>query len=123
MASAPDPLEQRRAQMFSTLAPEQVARIAPLGARRQLRRGEVLYDQGDREIPFYVVMRGTLEAVRPHDATEDAITILGPGQFTGEIEHADRAAQPRARARVARTARCSSSTATRCARWCRPTPS
>jgi thioredoxin reductase (NADPH) len=85
MAIAPDPFEQRREQMYGTLAPEQVARIAPLGARRQLRRGEVLYDQGDREIPFYVVMRGTLEAVRPHDATEDAITILGPGQFTGEM--------------------------------------
>ncbi len=85
MGSGPDPLEQRRAQMFSTLAPEQLARIASVGARRQLRRGEVLYDQGDREIPFYVVTQGTLETVRPHDAIEDPISILGPGQFTGEM--------------------------------------
>ena len=85
MATVPDPLEQRREQMFGTLAPAQLARIAPLGARRPLRQGEVLYDQGDRDIPFYVVLRGRLEVVRPHDAVEDAIIVLGPGQFTGEM--------------------------------------
>src|SRR5262249_58740645 len=85
MATVPDPLEQRREQMFGTLAPAQLARIAPLGARRPLRQGEVLYDQGDRDIPFYVVLRGRLELVRPHDAVEDAIIVIGPGQFTGEM--------------------------------------
>jgi hypothetical protein len=85
MASVTDPFEQRRDQMFNTLAAEQMARIAPLGTRRRVRRGETLYDQGARDIPFYVVLQGTLEVVRPHDTVEDAITVLGPGQFTGEM--------------------------------------
>jgi CRP-like cAMP-binding protein len=46
----------------------QIERVASLGRTRAVSRGEVLVDQGDRAIPFFAVISGELEAVRPQDA-------------------------------------------------------
>ena len=82
----PLPLTSWRAdQIFPTLTSVQIARVATHGRRRAVRSGEVLVEQGDRAIPFFVVISGELEAVRPTCATETLITIVRPGQFTGEI--------------------------------------
>jgi thioredoxin reductase (NADPH) len=80
----PDPLAQRREQMFPRLSAEQVARIAAHGVRRPAARGEILFDQGTECISFYVVLAGRLEIVRPHDGAEEPIVVHGPGEFTGE---------------------------------------
>jgi thioredoxin reductase (NADPH) len=45
----------------------------------------VLVEQSDNNIPFFVVVSGELEAVRPTCATETLITIVRAGQFTGEV--------------------------------------
>jgi thioredoxin reductase (NADPH) len=82
----PLPLTSSRAdQIFPTLTSAQIARVATRGRRRAVRGGEVLVEQGDRAIPFFVVISGELEAVRPTCATETLITIVTAGQFTGEI--------------------------------------
>src|SRR3989440_5246151 len=82
----PLPLTSSRAdQIFPTLTSVQIERVATHGRRRAVRSGEVLVEQGDRAIPFFVVISGELEAVRPTCATETLITIVRPGQFTGEI--------------------------------------
>ncbi len=82
----PLPLTSSRAdQIFPTLTSVQIERVATHGRRRAVRGGEVLVEQGDRAIPFFVVITGELEAVRPTCATETLITIVRPGQFTGEI--------------------------------------
>ena len=82
----PLPLTSSRAdQIFPTLTSVQIERVATHGRRRAVRSGEVLVEQGDRAIPFFVVITGELEAVRPTCATETLITIVRPGQFTGEI--------------------------------------
>jgi thioredoxin reductase (NADPH) len=82
----PLPLTSSRAdQIFPTLTSAQIARVATHGRKRAVRGGEVLVEQGDRAIPFFVVITGELEAVRPTCATETLITVVRPGQFTGEI--------------------------------------
>src|SRR5437879_12016973 len=82
----PLPLTSSRAdQIFPTLTSAQIARVATHGRRRAVRGGEVLGEQGDRAIPFFVVISGEVEAVRPTCATETLITIVSAGQFTGEI--------------------------------------
>src|ERR1700746_2525629 len=84
--TTPLPLTSSRAdQIFPTLTSVQIERVATHGRRRAVRSGEVLVEQGDRAIPFFVVITGELEAVRPTCATETLITIVRPGQFTGEI--------------------------------------
>jgi thioredoxin reductase (NADPH) len=69
--------------VFPTLTPEQIARIAAHGRMRTIERGEVLVEAGDDIVPFFVVIAGQVEIVRPGDDT--LITVHGPGQFSGEV--------------------------------------
>ncbi len=72
-------------RMFPTLTPAQIKRVAAHGHVRPIRRGEVLLEAGDRDVLFFVVTAGQVEIIRPSGATETLITVLGPGQFTGEV--------------------------------------
>jgi thioredoxin reductase (NADPH) len=96
---APLTLSARIDQMFPTLTPGQLARIAGYGRRRPLRRGDVLFEAGSEVAPFFVVTEGQIEIVQPSSAGETLIAVHGPGQFTGEMQMlAGRRALVRARA-------------------------
>jgi thioredoxin reductase (NADPH) len=43
-------------QIFPTLTPAQIGRIALHGHMRTMQSGEVIVEQGDRNVPFFVVM-------------------------------------------------------------------
>jgi thioredoxin reductase (NADPH) len=75
----------RKDQMFPKLTPAQVARVAALGQRRDVRAGEVLYQPGEQNSAFFVIVRGEVAITRPEGDHEHHITTLGPGEFTGEI--------------------------------------
>ena len=84
--NTPLPLTASRSeQIFPTLTAAQIARVAKHGRTRTVRSGEVLVEQGDRAIPFFVVISGELEAVRATGAIETLLLIVRAGQFTGEI--------------------------------------
>ena len=72
-------------QIFPKLTPAQIRRIAGRGHMRAIERGEVLYEQGDSAVSFFVVVSGELEVVRPSGAVETLVTVHRPGQFTGEV--------------------------------------
>jgi thioredoxin reductase (NADPH) len=72
-------------QIFPILTPAQINRIAVHGHMRAIQPGEVLVEQGDSTVPFFVVVSGELEIVRPSCTGETLVTIHGPGQFTGEV--------------------------------------
>src|ERR671917_451683 len=74
-------------QIFPTLTPVQIRRIAPHGHIRAIQPGQVLIEQGDKNVPFFVVVSGEVEIVRPSGGVETLITIHGPGQFTGEVNN------------------------------------
>ena len=78
--TAPSPMER----LFPTLTSAQIARIAARGRRRRIARGEVLVEVGDTDVPFFVVIGGEVQALRPSRATEILIVAHGPGQFSGE---------------------------------------
>ncbi len=84
MADAQDIVSQRRDQIFPRLTEEQIGRLLPLGNRRALRRGDVLFEQGSTDTQFYVVLRGKLEIVRPMLGREELVVVHVPGEFTGE---------------------------------------
>jgi thioredoxin reductase (NADPH) len=79
------PPPARAPQVFPTLTPAQIARIAAHGRKRRFDRGEVLIEAGAPVVPFFVVTAGSLEAVQPSRDGEVLITIHRPGQFTGEV--------------------------------------
>ena len=72
-------------EIFQKLTPAQVSRIAPHGHIRTTERGEVLYEQGQSTAPFFVVISGELEVVRPSVPVETLVTVYESGQFTGEV--------------------------------------
>jgi thioredoxin reductase (NADPH) len=74
-------------QIFPTLTPAQIRRIAPHGHMRAMEPGQVLVEQGDRNVPFFVVVSGEVEIVRPSGGVETLITVHRTGQFTGEVNN------------------------------------
>jgi thioredoxin reductase (NADPH) len=64
-------------QIFPTLTPAQISRIAPHGHVRPMQRGEVIVEQGDRNVPFFVVVSGEVEIVRPSGDVEMLLTAQG----------------------------------------------
>ena len=80
------PLTNSRIEkIFPKLTPAQISRIAAHGHVRSVQSGEVLIEQGDTSVPFFVVITGEVEIVRPFGAHETLITVHGPGEFTGEV--------------------------------------
>src|SRR5260370_20310612 len=80
-----DPYVDRRDQMFPRLTAAQLGRISAVGERRRVRSGEVLFEPGEQNTRFFVVIEGAVEIVRPLDGREEQITFHRPGEFTGEI--------------------------------------
>ena len=75
----------RKEQIFPKLTPAQISRIETRGNMRDVQVGEVLVEQGDSAVPFFLVVSGEIEVVRPSGGVETLIIVHGPGQFTGEV--------------------------------------
>jgi thioredoxin reductase (NADPH) len=71
--------------IYPTLTSAQIARVAAQGRVRMVQPGDVLVEPGDANVPFFVVMAGGIEIVRPSGDTETVVAVHGPGQFTGEV--------------------------------------
>jgi thioredoxin reductase (NADPH) len=76
-------LAERGDQVFPTLTPAQIARVAAHGHARQIKQGEVLLEVGD-QLRFFIVTAGKIDIVSVSGSTEALIVTLQPGQFTGE---------------------------------------
>jgi thioredoxin reductase (NADPH) len=63
----------------------QIDRIHSVSKIRDVRKGDILFDQGDSNVPFFVLLSGKLEIVQPDLTGERTIVTHGPGQFTGEM--------------------------------------
>jgi thioredoxin reductase (NADPH) len=74
-----------RTQVFPVLTATQISRLRPWGKLRKVEPGEILFQPGDTDIPFFVVLSGNMEIVQPDLNGERPITTHGPGEFTGEI--------------------------------------
>ena len=56
------PLSNSRIEkIFPKLTPAQISRIAAYGHVRSVQSGEVLMEQGDTSVPFFVVTIGEVE--------------------------------------------------------------
>jgi thioredoxin reductase (NADPH) len=71
-------------RLFPTLTVAQLARISANGRRRSIRAGEILINVGDKAVPFFVVVSGAIQILRPSGATDTLIVTHRPGEFLGE---------------------------------------
>ena len=60
LTDAPD-----AAIMFPTLRAAQIARIASHGVIRPIMHGDVLVEAGQTDVPFFVVLAGGIDVIRP----------------------------------------------------------
>jgi thioredoxin reductase (NADPH) len=81
VASALDP----RTQIFPTLTPAQIDRVRSVSKVRSVRKGEILFEPGDTDVPFFVLLSGAMEIVQPSLEGERPVATHGPGEFTGEL--------------------------------------
>ncbi|MFY9948383.1 MAG: FAD-dependent oxidoreductase [Candidatus Sulfotelmatobacter sp.] len=74
-----------RGEAFPVLTPDQINRVRAASKVRKVEVGDILFEPGDSNIPFFVLLSGSLEIVQPGLQGERLIVKHGPGQFTGEI--------------------------------------
>ena len=78
--------KSRLEKIFPKLTPSQISRVAAHGHMRAIQRDEILVEQGDRSVPFFVVVSGEIEIVQPTaGSAESLVTVYDAGQFTGEV--------------------------------------
>src|SRR5258708_23886356 len=70
---------------FPKLDDRQLAMLEPLGARRIVRRGELVYKAGQRNLGLTAVLRGQLEVFEIREGQKQNLPHLGPGGFIVEI--------------------------------------
>jgi thioredoxin reductase (NADPH) len=72
-------------QIFPVLPPKLRAQVAAHGRLRPTQPGQVLFDVGDANAPFFLVTEGEIELVQPSTDATILLRSLRPGQFTGEV--------------------------------------
>src|SRR5437868_11734659 len=63
----------------------QLAMLEPLGTRRIVRGGELIYKAGQRDLPLTVVLRGEVEVFEPRDDQEQILATAGERAFSGDV--------------------------------------
>jgi len=75
-----------RVPVFSTLAADELARVAAVAVPRRFDAGEVVFREGDSSDTCYVVRSGQARAVREHaDGRSITLANFGPGDIFGEL--------------------------------------
>src|ERR1700719_580403 len=70
---------------FPKLDDQQLAMLQPLGARRVVRGGELVYKAGQRDLGLTAVLRGELEVFELRDGQEQILATAGPRGFVGDV--------------------------------------
>jgi thioredoxin reductase (NADPH) len=63
----------------------QLAMLEPLGTRRIVRGGELIYKAGQRDLPLTVILRGEVEVFEPRDDQEQILATAGERAFSGDV--------------------------------------
>ena len=71
---------------FPTLSPDQINRLRPHGVEGAVESGDVLFEAGEKDFDFFVVLEGAIEIVNPSTETPTRVTVHEPGEFTGDVD-------------------------------------
>src|SRR5436189_4294733 len=70
---------------FPKLDDHQLSLLEPLGKRRVLKRGELLFKAGQRDVGLAIVLRGELEAFEQRDDVEQILGTARERDFLGNL--------------------------------------
>ena len=71
--------------MFPRLSEAKIAKLAKRGERRSYAAGETLYEQGERDAPFFVIERGRVRLLDRKPGKDIWIAEADAGTFLGDI--------------------------------------
>jgi len=74
-----------RTQAFPILTEAQISRVRSESKLRKVEVGEILFEPGDSNVPFFVLLSGAMDIVQPSPTGERPIVDHSAGEFTGEI--------------------------------------
>jgi thioredoxin reductase (NADPH) len=70
---------------FPKLDDHQLALLEPLGERRVLKQGDLVYKAGQRDLGLTIILRGETQAFEQRDGTEQILAIGHEREFMGDV--------------------------------------
>jgi thioredoxin reductase (NADPH) len=70
---------------FPKLSDRQLSLLEPLGQRRAVSRGDLIYKAGERDLGLTIVLRGEVEAFETRDGTEQILAVARERDFIGDV--------------------------------------
>src|SRR6266513_2201522 len=70
---------------FPKLDDRQLSLLEPLAERRVVKRGQLVYKAGERDLGLTVVLRGEIEAFEQRDGTEQILATARERDFMGDV--------------------------------------
>src|SRR5947207_15427008 len=70
---------------FPKLNDHQLSLLKPLAERRVVKRGDVLFKAGQRDLGLTIVLRGEIEAFETRDGTEYNLATARERDFMGDV--------------------------------------
>jgi len=70
---------------FPKLDDHQLALLEPLGKRRTLRRGELVFKAGQRDLGLTVILRGGIEVFEAREGMEQVLATAQERDFIGDV--------------------------------------
>jgi thioredoxin reductase (NADPH) len=71
---------------FPTLGSKDLEALATRGHSRAVHAGEILFQEGDLNRPFFVVVEGSIEIVGHAKGAPQVVTVQRPGGFSGDVD-------------------------------------
>jgi len=72
--------------LFKELRPEELSRLASASSRESLRRGDIVFREGDEPDRLYVVLQGRIAiSKRSVDGRESVVALMEEGDLFGEM--------------------------------------
>ena len=70
---------------FPKLDDQQLSLLEPLGERRLLNRGAMVYKAGQRDLGLTIIVRGEIEAFEQRDGVEQILATAHDREFVGDV--------------------------------------
>src|SRR4029079_16207428 len=70
---------------FPKLDDYQLSLLEPLGERRIVNGGDILFSAGERNFPMIVILSGEVEVYESRDGVEQILGSPGPRDFVGDV--------------------------------------
>jgi thioredoxin reductase (NADPH) len=82
---APGFLDPDHPTLFPRLTAGQIEELAEHGETRSLSPGEILFEQGQRDSPFFVILEGAVDVIDRNQEGDRYFTQCQPGTFAADI--------------------------------------